>query len=111
MYSHERSPEAVLLEGGILCLAGGVLAAQLVEQGLTQHAVTLTVDEDDTLFALLAVLVHHLAEAVKLVIEYLAVAHPTRIIKQFGGMKVNLQDVVATASLLPLAVGTIATLR
>ena len=56
-------------------------------------------DKDDALFTLLAVLVHHLAKAVELVVEYLAVAQATRIIEQLLGVQVNLQDAVATAAL------------
>lgn len=49
---HHRRPKSVLLERSILMAAVRIFTFQLVQQGFTQHSISLAVNKDDALFAL-----------------------------------------------------------
>ena len=72
---HHRRPKSVLLERSILMAAVRIFTFQLVQQGFTQHSISLAVNKDDALFALFLVLFHHFTKLIQLVIQYFAVAH------------------------------------
>ena len=66
-----------------------VAVVQLLHQCLTQYPLTFPVDEHD-LFPLVAeVFVHHLAESVYLIIDYIGVAHASCAVYKLVDMQVN----------------------
>ena len=78
---HHRRPKSVLLERSILMAAVRIFTFQLVQQGFTQHSISLAVNKDDALFAFFLVLFHHFTKLIQLVIQYFAVAHTAGVIQ------------------------------
>ena len=87
-------PEAVFLERSVLCLAGGIFALQLVEDGTAQHSVPLAMNEDDALLTFVFVLLHHFAELVQLVVQHFPVAHAPCVVQQGVDVEVYFYDVL-----------------
>ena len=85
---------SVLAEGGVLHLALGIAAFEFGENGLSKHSFSLTVNEDNTLFALVLVEIHHFTELVELVVEHFSMAHTVHIVQQFVDVKVYLDNSV-----------------
>ena len=76
-----------------------IFTFQLVQQGFTQHSISLAVNKDDALFAPFFVLFHHFTKLIQLVIQYFAVAHTAGVIQQLADMQVNLDNPILAATL------------
>ena len=96
---HHRRPKSVLLERSILMAAVRIFTFQLVQQGFTQHSISLAVNKDDALFALFLVLFHHFTKLIQLVIQYFAVAHAAGVIQQLANMQVNFDNPILATTL------------
>ena len=88
--NHHRSPEAVLLERGVLPYAASVLGFQLLQQSLAQHAVALAVYEHDLGAGALAIGIHGLLKRFQLVLQHLLVSQARGVIQERVYVQVHL---------------------
>ena len=86
---HHRRPKSVLLERSILMAAVRIFTFQLVQQGFTQHSISLALHIDDALFALFFVLFPHFTNLIQLVIQYFVVVFTSCIIPVFLAIGVD----------------------
>ena len=65
-----RGAKTIFLETCVLHCATRIFAAQLVENGASQHAFALAVDKHDFLPHVFLIGFHHLAELVELIVQH-----------------------------------------
>ena len=93
-YCHLSGSITILLERSILITIVLVTITQLVHQGMTEHAFSLTVDEDDTLAFVGLVFLKDATEIIQLIVEDVRIAHACCGLEQFFCMKVDNQQVI-----------------
>ena len=81
-----RGPIPKFLEGGVLEGIFFVFIFELLDDGLPQHALSLSMDEDDFAPFFILVLLERASEDLKLVREDVSGGHAGKVVEQLRGM-------------------------